>query len=122
MGSKGPDFLNAAVLGTTPLPITKLRTQILRPIEDFLARVRTADPNAPRTIDLDVIIFDGEIIDPGLWDYAHISVPVAELLPELTNPRSGETLRPFAEKLMQSRHIEKTQLELHRPSTPGDII
>lgn len=122
VGSKGPDFLNAAVLATTQLPITELRHQILKPIEDSLARVRTADPNAPRTIDLDIIIFDGKLIDPSLWDYAHICVPVAELLPNLKNPLSGETLGTFAEKLVQSPLISKTQLELHRPSASGDII
>jgi 2-amino-4-hydroxy-6-hydroxymethyldihydropteridine diphosphokinase len=113
IGSQGPDFLNAAVLGTTPLPISELTNNILRPIEESLARVRTADPNAPRTIDLDVIIFDGQIIDPGLWDYAHISVPVAELLPKFTNPVTGETLETIAEKLMQPPRIDKTELELH---------
>lgn len=122
IGTHGPDFLNAAVLATTPLPIAELRTQILKPIEDSLARVRTADPNAPRTIDLDIIIFDGKLIEPSLWDYAHICVPVAELLPNFKNPLTGEILGSLAEKLVQSPLINKSRLELHRPGTAGDII
>ena len=122
IGSEGPDFLNAAVLAVTPLSIAELRTQILRPIENTLTRVRTADQNAPRTIDLDVLIFDGELIDPKFWDFAHMSVPVAELIPDYTNNLTGESLDAIADKLIQSPLINKSKLELHRPSTAGDIV
>jgi hypothetical protein len=47
VGSKGPDFLNAAVLISSPLSYDELRNQILRPIENLLGRVRTKDPNSP---------------------------------------------------------------------------
>lgn len=122
VGSPGPDFLNAAVLATTPLSITQLRTQILRPIENSLGRIRTKDPNAPRTIDLDVLIFDDELIDPDLWDYAHMSVPVAELIPDYTNPVTGESLVSLSERLVKSPLINKSDLELHRASATGDVI
>jgi 2-amino-4-hydroxy-6-hydroxymethyldihydropteridine diphosphokinase len=66
VGSRGPDFLNAAVVISTSLSYDDLRNQILRPIENLLGRVRTKDPNAPRTIDLDILIVDGELIDQDL--------------------------------------------------------
>lgn len=122
VGSGGPDFLNAAALATTPLSITELRSQILRPIENSLGRIRTSDPNAPRTIDLDILVFDNELIDPDLWDYAHICVPVAELIPDFTNLVTGESLKSLAERLVTSPLINKSDLELHRSCTTGDII
>lgn len=122
IGSEGPDFLNAAVLAVTPLSIVELRTQILRPIENTLTRVRTVDQNAPRTIDLDVLIFDGELIDPKFWDFAHMSVPVAELIPDYANKLTGKTLDSHVDKLIKSPLIIKSKLELHRPSTAGDIV
>ncbi len=81
VGSDGPDFLNAALLATTPLSREALKEEVFRPIEAKLKRVRTADKNAPRTIDIDLITYDGEVVDPTLWDYGHIALPVGEILP-----------------------------------------
>lgn len=116
IGSKGPDFLNAAVLMSTPLSYDELRNQILRPIENLLGRVRTKDPNAPRTIDLDILIVDGKLIDQDLWKYAHVCVPVAQLLPDIHNPMTGESIKKFANRLIESGSIKHSSLELYRTS------
>lgn len=122
VGSSGPEFLNAAVLVSTHFLYEELRNQILRPIETLLGRVRTKDPNAPRTIDLDILIFDGELFDQDLWDYAHMCVPVAEVLPDYKNLITGETLKEIADRFIRSGRILKSSLELHRTSTPGYIV
>lgn len=82
VGSSGPDFLNLAVLITTPFKATQLKVQVLRPLEKRLGRVRSANKNAPRTFDIDIILFDGQLLDQNLWSYAHRAVPVAEILPD----------------------------------------
>ena len=87
VGSGGPDFLNLALLIATPLEADELKTRVLRPLEILLGRVRGADKNAPRSIDIDIIVFDGQVLDPNLWQYAHRAVPVAEILPDF---RSGQ--------------------------------
>lgn len=114
--SPGPNFLNAAVLISTQLPIAELRNDILRPIENLLGRVRTKDPNAPRTIDLDILIYDGQILDQELWKYAHMAVPVAEILPTYTDLLSGDQAIVIAERLRKTSAIKKSTLELHRAS------
>ncbi len=81
VGSDGPDFLNAALLAKTSLSREALKEEVFRPIEAKLKRVRTHDKNAPRTIDIDLITYDGEVVDPTLWDYGHIALPVGEILP-----------------------------------------
>jgi 2-amino-4-hydroxy-6-hydroxymethyldihydropteridine diphosphokinase len=116
VGSKGPDFLNAAVLISSPLSYDELRNQILRPIENLLGRVRTKDPNSPRTIDLDILIVDGELIDQDLWKYAHACVPVAKLLPDFHNPMTGESIQIIADRLIESGSIKHSSLELYRTS------
>jgi 2-amino-4-hydroxy-6-hydroxymethyldihydropteridine diphosphokinase len=116
VGSKGPDFLNAAVLISSPLSYDELRNQILRPIENLLGRVRTKDPNSPRTIDLDILIVDGELIDQDLWKYAHACVPVAKLLPDFHNPMTGESIQIIANRLIESGSIKHSSLELYRTS------
>lgn len=122
VGSKGPDFLNAAILITTPLSRTELRYQVLRPIENLLGRVRTKDPNAARTIDLDILIIDGDVIDQDLWNYAHISVPVSQLVPGFCNNETGETLAEIADRLINDDSITKVNLELNRIRTTRDIV
>jgi 2-amino-4-hydroxy-6-hydroxymethyldihydropteridine diphosphokinase len=99
VGSAGPNFLNLAACLRTPLDAAALKAQVLRPVENQLGRRRSADKNAPRTIDLDIIVFDGAVIDAELWTRYHLAAPLAELLPELKNPQSGETLRETAQRL-----------------------
>jgi 2-amino-4-hydroxy-6-hydroxymethyldihydropteridine diphosphokinase len=122
VGSPGPDFLNAAVLITTPMSAEELRSNILRPIENLLGRMRAKDPNAPRTIDLDILIFDDQMLDDELWDYAHMAVPVAEILPANLDPISGEKAKSIAERLHKSSQISPYPLELHWTSPARDIV
>ncbi len=105
VGSAGPDFFNAAVLVRTGLRPEELKAQVLRPLEAELGRVRGADKNAPRTMDIDVIVWDGQVIDPQLWTRAHVAVPVAEVWPGLLTGPGGETLAQAAARLAQSASI-----------------
>ena len=122
VGSKGPDFLNAAVIISTPLSNDDLRNQILRPVENLLGRVRTKDPNAPRTIDLDIVIANGELIDQDVWKYAHVCVPVAQLIPDFQNPVTGESIRIIADRLIETDPIKQSSLELYRTSPARNIV
>jgi len=101
-----PEFFNAAVLVCTRLSPTSLRSQ-LREIEDVLGRERTGDPNAPRTVDLDVVYyadtaadFDGwRLPDPQAATAAHVAIPVAEVVPDWRDPETGRSAREIAEQL-----------------------
>jgi 2-amino-4-hydroxy-6-hydroxymethyldihydropteridine diphosphokinase len=118
IGSPGPDFLNAAALAATDFSAEKLRKEILRPIESMLGRIRTHDPNAPRTIDLDILMFDGEILDRQLWEYPHMAVPVGELIPDYVDQASGNRAAEIAELLLESPEIIEADLDLHWTSAP----
>lgn len=98
VGTTGPDFLNAALLVRTNLTVQELRQSVLRPLEAKLGRVRGADKNAPRPIDLDIIIFDDLVIDLNLWSRAYCAVPVAEILPCLCS-NEGVLLKDIANQL-----------------------
>ena len=60
-----PTFLNAAVVLETPLSAADLKALVLRPLEDRLGRQRSADPNAPRPIDVDISLFNDAMLDLG---------------------------------------------------------
>lgn len=130
-----PTFFNAAVLLSTPQSAAELKSGLLSDIERRLHRVRRADRNAPRTIDLDIALYDDRafdytagdgrrrrIPDPDLLRHAHAILPVAELLPELQHPETGETLAAIAARLMAPTGHESPAVQL-RPDVdlwPGE--
>lgn len=107
IGSDGPDFLNAAVVVQVVCSRGTLKEQFLRPIETSLGRVRTADKNAPRTMDLDILMWDGSLLDENLWRFAHLAVPAAEVLPALGAVRKSAAIHAAAERLQQLAPIHK---------------
>ncbi len=105
VGSNGPNFLNASVLLETDILPAELKDQLSRPIETALGRVRTADKNAPRPIDIDVMLVDGKAFNLDRWDSAFVLLPIAELLPDVPHPITGEPLRFAAERARSSTWI-----------------
>ncbi len=100
-----PDFLNMAAAVSIGCSAAELKEQILRPLEAHMGRVRTADKNASRTIDIDIVLFDGKVVDPDLWLHVHRAAPVAELFPD-TVSKKGERLKDTARRLAQSTPIQ----------------
>lgn len=119
-----PDFLNAAIHATTTLEPEELRL-LLRGIEDDLGRVRTDDPNEPRTIDLDIVYYgdvvrefaDWSIPDAAAETQPHVAIPIAEILPRWVNPVSGRTAAEIAESVSPD-HQEVAPNMAIRLSTP----
>jgi 2-amino-4-hydroxy-6-hydroxymethyldihydropteridine diphosphokinase len=95
-----PRFLNGAWRVETERSARELKFDVLRPIESALGRERNADKYAPRTIDLDVVLYGDGMIeepdltvpDPDIRDRPFLAVPLLELAPELRLPDTGERL------------------------------
>ena len=119
VGSAGPNFLNLALLVSTALDAALFKEKVIRPLEIQLGRVRSADKNAPRTIDIDIIIFDDQLLDPNLWRFAHRAVPVAEILPDYRSDR-GDLIKETASRLTETTPIRlKPDLRItHYLETP----
>lgn len=113
-GSDGPDYLNAALLIRTALSKLELKEKILCRIEEDLDRQRSKDKNADRTIDLDILCFDGLCLDEELWSRAHVSVPAAEVAPHLQNPSNGEKIQEAAHRLLPDQGFFPRD-DLHLP-------
>jgi len=105
-GSNGPDFLNACVLFLTPLEARDLKEQVIRPIEAQLGRIRGEDKFAPRTIDIDIILFDEEPFGWEFWSNAFVVVPLADLLPDFNHPFNYEKLKQVAMHMRRQTWIE----------------
>jgi len=105
VGSVGANFLNAVTLITTQLPAQLLKNVVLRPIESRLGRKRTFNKNAPRQIDLDILIYDERVVDSKIWTRAFLAVPLAELVPSLPHPDTHEELQEISTRLAEQTII-----------------
>jgi GTP cyclohydrolase I/2-amino-4-hydroxy-6-hydroxymethyldihydropteridine diphosphokinase len=82
------DFLNGAFSIKTELDIEGLEAY-LKEVEATLGRVRTDNKSGPRTIDLDVTVFNGQIVDNDFYRYDFVRKAVTELMPEIDNNLTG---------------------------------
>jgi 2-amino-4-hydroxy-6-hydroxymethyldihydropteridine diphosphokinase len=86
-----PHYFNCVVEIETEAPPAEVKHGILRPIENGLGRKRSGDKHAPRTIDLDLILYgdlamDAEDIrlpDPEILERPFLAIPLFELAPDL---------------------------------------
>ena len=100
-----PDFINAVAAVATALAPHELLAALLA-IEQRHGRVRDF-PNAPRTLDIDVLLYAGlslhedglTIPHPRMHERAFVLVPLAEIAPRCVIPGRGsvaELLRGLA--------------------------
>jgi 2-amino-4-hydroxy-6-hydroxymethyldihydropteridine diphosphokinase len=99
-----PNFLNAAAIVETDLAPEELKRQVLDRIEQSLGRVRQADKNAPRPIDIDLMLFNQQVFqlghrripDPEIGERPFVALPLAEIAPDYQHPLTGQTLSQIA--------------------------
>jgi len=122
--SQQPDFLNAAVLLETDLSGEQIIANVIPTIERLLQRRRDpSNKNAPRTIDIDLVMFNdllGKILnhdipDPEILTRAFLAVPLAEIAPMTTHPTTGERLQQIAERVRMGSVLRaRDDLQLHQ--------
>jgi 2-amino-4-hydroxy-6-hydroxymethyldihydropteridine diphosphokinase len=89
--SSGPDYINAVVKVLSTLPAYSLLSA-LQKIEHAAQRERPYH-NAPRTLDLDVLLYGSARIEsdvltvphPRMWERAFVLLPLQEIAPELVS-------------------------------------
>lgn len=101
-------FLNAAVLLETSLDAVALLSAAIPYVESSLKRIRSDDKHAPRTIDVDLMLFNDEVLDverhhipaPQVLQWPFVAAQLAQISPEYIHPESGETLAQIAQRQM----------------------
>jgi 2-amino-4-hydroxy-6-hydroxymethyldihydropteridine diphosphokinase len=99
VGPPQPRFLNAALELETALDARSLHA-VLRRVEASCGRVRSGVRWSPRSLDLDLLLFEDEVIrtpdlivpHPGLVSRRFVLAPLAELSPHRTVPGTGRTV------------------------------
>ena len=93
-----PLFLNAAAVGETVLPARALLDELMA-IERQFGRERPYE-GAPRTLDLDLILYDEQVIEqsglivphPRFRERAFVLEPLAEIAADWRDPVTGRTV------------------------------
>ena len=102
-----PRYLNGVVVGETSLTARELLDRLLA-IETAAGRTRPS-PMAPRTLDLDLILFgDKNIEEPGLAvphprfrERRFVLEPFAEVAPDWIDPVTGRRISQLLSDLLQ---------------------
>ena len=111
VGFVGDDFVNLVVGFETDDDLATL-LQRLHAIEALCGRERHAAKWAPRTLDLDVLLYGSKVCDepglvlprPDLVRRAYMLGPAAELAPGFVHPTIGVTLGELWSRFDQSAH------------------
>ena len=106
VGSPAPNFLNVCVKFKSTFSQTSLKDQVIKNIELKLGRIRSADKFAPRTIDIDIVIFDDVFLNKDSWKLGYVIVPLAEIYPDYRNPETRETVSEIATRLRRGAWLK----------------
>jgi 2-amino-4-hydroxy-6-hydroxymethyldihydropteridine diphosphokinase len=126
-GFEGEDFLNLVTGFETELTLDEVLS-ILRRIEADCGRSRDAPKWAPRSMDLDVLLFDDLVCStpsltlprPDLLRRAYMLGPLAELAPELVHPTAHRTIGTLWSQFDQEAHpLERVELGQRRRNCAG---
>ena len=82
------DFLNGSLLVKTRLGRKRLKA-LLKGVEVALGRDAGEDRYGPRKMDLDILVWNGEIIDSDVYEREFLRRSVIELCPELEKTLDG---------------------------------
>jgi 2-amino-4-hydroxy-6-hydroxymethyldihydropteridine diphosphokinase len=110
-GFDGDDFINLVAGFSTELPVQAVLER-LHAIESRCGRGRDAPRWAPRSMDLDVLLY-GELLcelpelklpRPDLLKRAYMLGPLAELAPEVRHPTAGLTIGELWQRFDREAH------------------
>jgi GTP cyclohydrolase-4 len=108
-----PLFLNAVCRAATDIGPFQLLS-LIKGIEVALDRVPSF-PNAPRPIDIDILLYGNLVIEapqlviphPRLAERAFVLIPLAEIAPDLTHPVSGRSIQVLASGVQGREGVKK---------------
>lgn len=111
VGFAGDDFINLVVGFTTTRTPAEVREH-LQSIEALCGRPREAPRWAPRSMDLDILLYGALVCEqpgmilprPDLLRRAYMLKPLADLAPTLRHPTAGRTIAQLWQDLAPSGH------------------
>jgi 2-amino-4-hydroxy-6-hydroxymethyldihydropteridine diphosphokinase len=117
-----PDFLNLTCLISTELSPDELLKKA-KDIEKQMGR-QPSFRNAPRPIDIDILLFDDLILDspdlviphPRMNERAFVLAPLADIAPEIIHPNLHLTVREMLDC------VDRSEIQLFSPDLSNEVV
>lgn len=77
---KQPDYINGVWLVKTNKTQSQLK-DFLRSLENQLGRIHRQDPSSLITIDLDIVVWNHQVVHPDVWERDFVRQAVLEVAP-----------------------------------------
>ena len=111
---EAPDYYNQMLKIGTEKNGTELMTTLLD-IERSMGRIRTDDRNASRTMDMDILFFNNEIIKSELLEVPHprlhlrrfVLEPLNEIASELIHPVMNKTIHELLKECTDTSAVKR---------------
>ncbi|HNW70781.1 MAG TPA: 2-amino-4-hydroxy-6-hydroxymethyldihydropteridine diphosphokinase [Bacteroidales bacterium] len=113
------NYLNMAVSYETTWPPEKIFT-LISSIEKKLGRIRSGKTIEPRTIDIDILFYDGLVIKTETLAIPHPRIryrrfvlePLAEIMENFHDPETGLTIKELLLQCPDTCTVLKTDIKL----------
>lgn len=123
VGFEGEDFLNLVVGFATDEGVYRVRER-LQQIEEKCGRAREAPKWAPRSMDLDILLYGDEVRNepglvlprPDLVRRPYMLKPIADIAPDFVHPTLRKTMRELWDEFAGKDHA-MTVVNLHQRET-----
>ena len=119
IGFEGDDFLNMVLSLQTEIEPRRVQ-EIFRQIETDHGRTRQEKKFAPRTLDIDLILYGDRVIDEeqlklpheNILEYAFVLQPLSEIAPGLLHPFRQQSYRQIWQEQQGSHELHPVNLTL----------
>jgi 2-amino-4-hydroxy-6-hydroxymethyldihydropteridine diphosphokinase len=122
IGFDGDDFLNMVISFSTDSRLEEVVAELIR-LERAAGRDGDTDRFSARTLDLDLLLYGDRVSDgppvrlprSDITEYAFVLAPLAELVPELLHPVTGETMQDLWMRFDRSRQSIRRLSGIYQP-------
>jgi len=118
VGFSGNNFYNLVALFESDLSLNEVENTV-KTIEDKSGRDRTQPRFSARTLDIDLLLFDNQILHhkginiprDEIIKYAFVLKPLYDIAPKLIHPETGKDITTHWQQLQQQNNIELTEIK-----------
>ncbi len=122
IGFEGGDFLNACILIQTQIPPSQLLETLLSIERHFGRQRKSGDGYESRTLDIDLLLYDNEIIateilkvpHPKMHERAFVLKPLADIAPQYYHPFENKDIRNLLQQAKGRDKLTKTSLKFFK--------
>jgi len=118
VGFNGDNFYNLVVFIESSLALNKVENT-LKAIEDKTGRDRTMAKFSARTLDIDLLLFDEQILHSQginiprdeILKHAFVLKPLYDIAPNLIHPETQQDIKSFWKQFQQKNDIKLTKID-----------